>query len=302
MDLPALSFHASLEEQWDEEEEPEEIETVLKVVPPAYHQYLDVFSKVKAEKLPPHRTWDHHIELEGLLPPEALSLFQILKEAFTTAPILSHFNPSLTTILETDASEYAFSAVLSQVNDSGKHPIVFDSNKLLQAKLDYEIHDKELLGIVWALKHWRAFLVSFYNSFKVLTDHFSLQYFMSSKVLTHFWARWGEFLSEFHLTITQHPGRLATLPDSLSSPLQPLWSAGPLGPFWPKYNEVKRGQGGQPPTIKARWAHLSQFWPPISPVPQMAKRTPGPKLAKRTPGPKLAIFNPRSLEIPEATR
>ncbi|MBW0572873.1 hypothetical protein O181_112588 [Austropuccinia psidii MF-1] len=60
---------SSLEEQWDEEEEPEEIETVLKAVPPAYHKYLDVLSKVKAEKVPPHRTCDHHIELEGLLPP-----------------------------------------------------------------------------------------------------------------------------------------------------------------------------------------------------------------------------------------
>ncbi|MBW0566536.1 hypothetical protein O181_106251 [Austropuccinia psidii MF-1] len=69
MDLPLLSFHSSLEEQWDEEEEPEEIETVLKVVPPAYHQYLDVLTKVTAEKLPPHRACDHHIELEGLLPP-----------------------------------------------------------------------------------------------------------------------------------------------------------------------------------------------------------------------------------------
>ncbi|MBW0481437.1 hypothetical protein O181_021152 [Austropuccinia psidii MF-1] len=38
MDLPPLSFHASLEEQWDEEEEPEEIEAVLKVVPPAYYK------------------------------------------------------------------------------------------------------------------------------------------------------------------------------------------------------------------------------------------------------------------------
>ncbi|MBW0588639.1 hypothetical protein O181_128354 [Austropuccinia psidii MF-1] len=51
MDLHPLSFHASLEEQWDEEEEQEEIETVLKVVPPVYHQYLDVFSKVKAENV-----------------------------------------------------------------------------------------------------------------------------------------------------------------------------------------------------------------------------------------------------------
>ncbi|MBW0562846.1 hypothetical protein O181_102561 [Austropuccinia psidii MF-1] len=61
IDFPPLSFNASLEEQWDEEEEPEEIETVLKVVPPAYNQYLDVFSMVKAEKLPPQPTCDHHI-------------------------------------------------------------------------------------------------------------------------------------------------------------------------------------------------------------------------------------------------
>ncbi|MBW0524049.1 hypothetical protein O181_063764, partial [Austropuccinia psidii MF-1] len=45
MDLPPSSYHDSLEELWDEEEEPEEIETMMKVVPPVYHQYLDVFSK-----------------------------------------------------------------------------------------------------------------------------------------------------------------------------------------------------------------------------------------------------------------
>ncbi|MBW0539865.1 hypothetical protein O181_079580 [Austropuccinia psidii MF-1] len=62
MDLPPSSYHDSLEELGDEEEEPE-VETVIKVVPSVYHQLLDVFSKVKAEKLPPHRTCDHHIEL-----------------------------------------------------------------------------------------------------------------------------------------------------------------------------------------------------------------------------------------------
>ncbi|MBW0464702.1 hypothetical protein O181_004417 [Austropuccinia psidii MF-1] len=69
MDPPDLSFHASLEDQWDEEEEPQEIGTVMKVVPPAYHKYLDVFSKVKAEKIPSHFPCDHHIKVEGLLPP-----------------------------------------------------------------------------------------------------------------------------------------------------------------------------------------------------------------------------------------
>ncbi|MBW0523123.1 hypothetical protein O181_062838 [Austropuccinia psidii MF-1] len=49
MNLPLSSYHNSLKELWDEEEEPEEIETVIKSVCCAYHQYLDVFSKVEAE-------------------------------------------------------------------------------------------------------------------------------------------------------------------------------------------------------------------------------------------------------------
>ncbi|MBW0550100.1 hypothetical protein O181_089815 [Austropuccinia psidii MF-1] len=65
----SLSYHDSLEELWDEEEEPEEVKTVLKVVPSVYHQYFYVFSKVKAEKRPPHCACDHHIELEGSPPP-----------------------------------------------------------------------------------------------------------------------------------------------------------------------------------------------------------------------------------------
>ncbi|MBW0517763.1 hypothetical protein O181_057478 [Austropuccinia psidii MF-1] len=42
---------------------------VLNVIPPAYNQYLNIFSKVKAEKPPPQSTCDHQIKLEGLLPP-----------------------------------------------------------------------------------------------------------------------------------------------------------------------------------------------------------------------------------------
>ncbi|MBW0475417.1 hypothetical protein O181_015132 [Austropuccinia psidii MF-1] len=44
---------------------------MMKVFPSAYHHYLDVFSKVKAEKPAPHRgACDHHIEPEGSLPPK----------------------------------------------------------------------------------------------------------------------------------------------------------------------------------------------------------------------------------------
>ncbi|MBW0577179.1 hypothetical protein O181_116894 [Austropuccinia psidii MF-1] len=128
---------------------------------------------------------------------EALRQFHTLKESLTISPILSHFYPSLPTIVETEASNCALGAVLSQISDSGKHPIAFDSRKLLPAELNYEIHDKELLGIVWALKRWRAFLLSLSSSFEVLTNHSSLQYFMSSKILTcHALSHWDDVYPE----------------------------------------------------------------------------------------------------------
>ncbi|MBW0483946.1 hypothetical protein O181_023661 [Austropuccinia psidii MF-1] len=42
-DLPPSSYHDSLEELWDGEEEPKEIETMIKILP-SYNQHLDVFS------------------------------------------------------------------------------------------------------------------------------------------------------------------------------------------------------------------------------------------------------------------
>ncbi|MBW0464732.1 hypothetical protein O181_004447 [Austropuccinia psidii MF-1] len=109
---------------------------------------------------------------------------------------------------------HALGAVLSQVSDSGKHPTAFDSFKLLPDELNYLVHYRELLGIVWALKCWRDFLLSLSNCFEVLKDHTSLQYFMSSKVLTCHQAYLAKFLSEFHFTITSPPGRLPTSTDS----------------------------------------------------------------------------------------
>ncbi|MBW0501879.1 hypothetical protein O181_041594 [Austropuccinia psidii MF-1] len=176
-----------------------------------YCHFIKNYSK-KISSLPSFLKKDSHFSLNE----EALEQFHQLKKAFIIAPILSHFDPSLQTIVKTDATYYALGAVLSQVSDSGKHPIAFDICKCLPAELNYEINDKELLGIFWALKHWRAFLLSLYSSFEVLTNHSSLQYFMSSKILTLHQARGAEFLSEFHLSISYCPGCLATLPDALS--------------------------------------------------------------------------------------
>ncbi|MBW0492337.1 hypothetical protein O181_032052 [Austropuccinia psidii MF-1] len=199
MDLPPSSYHDSLEELWDEEEEPEELETMMKVVPSAYHKYLDFYRRFiknyskKISSLTSFLKKDSNFPLHE----EALRKFHQLKEAFTTSPILSHFNPSLPTIVENDASDYALGAVLRQVSDSEKHPIAFDSCKPLPEEINCETHDKELLGIVCALKPWTAFLLSLSSSFEALTNHSSLQYLMKSKILTCHQVCWAEFHFEF---------------------------------------------------------------------------------------------------------
>lgn len=149
--------------------------------------------------------------------PACQQAFELLKSRFSTAPILAHFQPDRKFILETDASDYAIGSILSQEDASGiLHPVAFDSRKLLLAELNYEIHDKELLAIVWSFSRWRSMLQSTCEPIQVFSDHKALEYFMSSKVLTRRQARWSEILSEYDFRIVYRPGKQSQKPDALS--------------------------------------------------------------------------------------
>ena len=56
-ELAAATSSSSPNQSADSESLPDHI-------PSCYHDYADVFSKAKADILPPHRTYDHSIELE----------------------------------------------------------------------------------------------------------------------------------------------------------------------------------------------------------------------------------------------
>lgn len=74
--------------------------------------------------------------------------FETLKTAFTTAPILVHWQPDKQLTVETDASDYAIAAILSITTDDREiHPIAFFSRTLTPPELNYDTHDKELLAI-----------------------------------------------------------------------------------------------------------------------------------------------------------
>lgn len=76
---------------------------------------------------------------------DAQSAFEFLKQSFSSAPILVHYHPNRPTILETDASDYAIAAILSQhlPETSELHPVAFFSRTMISAELNYEIYDKE---------------------------------------------------------------------------------------------------------------------------------------------------------------
>jgi len=68
---------------------------------------------------------------------------------FTTGAILTDFDDTRPTMLETDASDFALGAVLSQVWEDEKwDPVAFHSRKFSPAEINYDVHDKEMAAIV----------------------------------------------------------------------------------------------------------------------------------------------------------
>ena len=135
----------------------------------------------------------------------------------TKAPILAHYKQGVKTIVETDSSDYVSSGVLSQLGDNGLlHPIGFFSKNLNLFECNYEIYDKELLAIIRCFEQWRPEREGTGVRVKVIIDHKSLEYFMTTKKLTKHQACWAEFLSEFNFIISYTPGKENQKVDSLT--------------------------------------------------------------------------------------
>jgi hypothetical protein len=143
--------------------------------------------------------------------------FDVLKTRFTTAPVLRHFDPELPCVVEADSSDYVTGGVLSQRDqDSILHPVAFFSKRLNPAECNYEIYDKELLAIIRCFEEWRPELEGAAFPISVLSDHRNLQYFTTTKQLSHRQARWSEYLSRFQFTIEYRPGTQGQKPDALT--------------------------------------------------------------------------------------
>jgi len=143
--------------------------------------------------------------------------FDTLKKRFTEEPVLLMPDQSKPFQIESDASKVATGAVLTQLDSNGdRHPVAFMSKTFSDTERKYEIYDRELLGIIRALKEWRHYIQGSGHTTVVFSDHKNLTYFRTAQKLNDRQARWSLYLSEFDIKLIHLPGTKMIQSDALS--------------------------------------------------------------------------------------
>ncbi len=140
----------------------------------------------------------------------------MLKNKFTSYPVLRNPDHVKCFILDTDASAHAVGATIMQDFSDGHHPIAYFSKSLSPAERNYDIYDRELLSIIYAIKSFRYLLLGAQLKFLIRSDHNNLKYFKSPKKITPHQARWIEFLEDYDFKLEHLPEKANTVADLLS--------------------------------------------------------------------------------------
>jgi RNase H-like domain found in reverse transcriptase len=103
---------------------------------------------------------------------ECQEAFDTMKKQFMEEPVLLMPDQSKPFQIESDASKVATGMVLTQLNSNGdRHPIAFLSKTFSETERKYEIYDRELLGIIRALKEWRHYIQGSGHTTIVYSNH-----------------------------------------------------------------------------------------------------------------------------------
>src|ERR1700755_1523663 len=116
--------------------------------------------------------------------------------------------------LSVDASGVGSGACLTQNQGGDERMIAFASMCFSQAQSRYSTIERELVGLRWGIKTFRAFLLG--SPFILYTDHKPLIFFHNMQMVDIRLARTLEDISEYNFEIRYRPGRLNILADALS--------------------------------------------------------------------------------------
>ena len=177
-----------------------------------YRRFVPGFAKIAA---PLHALTKKDVPFEWTQECEAA--FCKLKELLITAPVLAYprFGHDKEFILETDASGIGLGAVLSQKQDDGHlHPIAYASRSLNPHEKNYCISELETLGLVWAVRYFRPYLLGHHTT--VYTDHSACLSLLNTPRPSGKLARWALTIQEMNLTLKHRSGRQNVNADALS--------------------------------------------------------------------------------------
>jgi hypothetical protein len=113
-------------------------------------------------------------------------------------------------IVECDASSHGFGAVLIQEG----HPIAFYSRPVAPRHRALAAYERELIGLVQAVRHWRPYLWG--RSFVIRTGHYSLKYLLYQRLSTIPQHHWVGKLLGFDFSVEYKPGAANAVADALS--------------------------------------------------------------------------------------
>merc|ERR1711893_445229 len=176
-----------------------------------YHDYVKSYSDIVEPMI---RLTDKKVKF--VWTPECQEAFETLKVKLTTAPVLGFASMEDPFILDTDASDVAMGAVLSQVQNGQERVIAYGSKALSKEERNYCVTRRELLAVVYFVDHYKYYLAGG-KLFTIRTDHASLRWMMNQKEPEHQLARWYARLSGYKPFEFQHrPGKKHGNADSLS--------------------------------------------------------------------------------------
>jgi len=145
---------------------------------------------------------------------EAQQSFDQLKSVLTSPPVLAMPLDVGKFILDTDASDGAIGAVLSQVQDGYERVVAYASRRLDPREKNYCVTRKELLAVVYFLRYFRQYLLG--REIKVRTDHSALTWLKRTPDPIGQQARWLEIMEEFDFTVEHRSGSRHANADALS--------------------------------------------------------------------------------------
>jgi len=132
---------------------------------------------------------------------EQQDAFDKLKTALTSAPVLGTVRSQGTLYLDTDASDLGLGIVLSQDQDGEERVLAYASRTLTAPERVYSVTRKELLAVVYGLKHFRQYLIG--QKFVIRSDHAAWQWLRRTPEPMAQAGRWLAIMKEFEFTV-QH--------------------------------------------------------------------------------------------------